>query len=265
MKVLGHVFAPKKGTVVDSLPAVIVLEKDSAITKFLTDTQIGEPDYPWLTVVLMPTKEFEAKFARTQDDLLAIAKIYREHARELGATPEALDALGHIIPMEEGTASMAISNSASEKAKSGAATTAKAAQPKTATTAKAASPAQETETHDVEVSPAQETETHDTEVQKPRKQQAAKPRAPRERRPSVSSRICELIMEGKLSDDEIFAVVKREFNLDDSKRGYVGWNRSHLRKQGLNPPGPIGGNAPKAAKETKSSTSAPRKSTSNKG
>jgi len=230
MKILGHTYAPKKGTVVDGLPAVIVLESGTT-TKFITDSQIGDADYPWLTIVSMPTKEFETKFARTQDDLQAIAKIYREHAQQLGATPEALDALGYIFTIDEGTVNMATATAtatATEEKKAKPVATSKAPTKTTAPkpAAKATTPP-----------PAKEA-----------KPKAAAPKEPEEKRPSVSSRICELIMAGKLSDDDIFATVKKEFNLDDSKRGYVGWNRNHLKKQGQNPPGPIGGAEKKADK-----------------
>lgn len=45
-----------------------------------------------------------------------------------------------------------------------------------------------------------------------------------------------LIMEGKLTDDEIFAAVQEQFGLDDKKRSYVGWYRNKLHKDGENPP-----------------------------
>ena len=53
---------------------------------------------------------------------------------------------------------------------------------------------------------------------------------------SASAMFQALIMQGKLTDDEIFTVVQDEFNLDDKKRSYVGWYRNKLRKDGKNPP-----------------------------
>jgi hypothetical protein len=50
---------------------------------------------------------------------------------------------------------------------------------------------------------------------------------------SVSAAFKGLILEGKLSDDKIFAAVKKQFGIDDSKRGYVQWNRNWLKKEGL--------------------------------
>jgi len=46
----------------------------------------------------------------------------------------------------------------------------------------------------------------------------------------------DLIMAGKLTDDQIFEKVQAEFGLDEKKRGYVKWYRNHLKKQGANPP-----------------------------
>lgn len=55
---------------------------------------------------------------------------------------------------------------------------------------------------------------------------------------SAAQRFQELIMEGKHTDDQIFAKVQREFDLDDGKKGYVKWYRNYLRKQGKKPPEP---------------------------
>jgi hypothetical protein len=216
-----RIYAPKKGTVADGLPAVIVVANTGSTTSFLTDTQIGEEDYPWVTVVSMPTKEFETKFARTQDDPEAIAKIYREHAQQLGATPEALNFLGRILkPYEKENIVMATSTASVKKGVAKApgkvitGIKSKVAEPKAA---KVAEP----------------------KVAKEPKVKAAK--EPKVKRPSVSSMICDLIMKGTMSDDQIFAEVQKEFDLDDSKRSYIAWNRNHLKKQGMNPPEPIGG------------------------
>jgi hypothetical protein len=45
-----------------------------------------------------------------------------------------------------------------------------------------------------------------------------------------------LIMDGSMTDDEIFAKVQKAFGLDDSKRRYVAQYRSNMRRDGLNPP-----------------------------
>jgi hypothetical protein len=66
--------------------------------------------------------------------------------------------------------------------------------------------------------------------------------------PSAASRFKELIMAGKLTDDELFAKVQEEFKLSDDKRRYVAWYRNDLKKTGQNPPEP---KAPKAVKKDK--------------
>lgn len=65
------------------------------------------------------------------------------------------------------------------------------------------------------------------------------PKEQKEPRVSAASRFKELIMEGKLTDDAIFEIVQKEFNLDDSKRSYVPWYRNYLKKEGQNPPAAI--------------------------
>lgn len=57
-----------------------------------------------------------------------------------------------------------------------------------------------------------------------------------EKKPSASAMFQELIMEGKLTDDQIFKKVQAAFGLDDKKRSYVTWYRNHLTKEGKNPP-----------------------------
>lgn len=69
------------------------------------------------------------------------------------------------------------------------------------------------------------------------KAKAAKAKkGPVTREQTASRMFQQLIMEGKLTDDQIFAKVKTEFGLDDKKRGYVAWYRNHLKKNGSNPP-----------------------------
>jgi hypothetical protein len=59
---------------------------------------------------------------------------------------------------------------------------------------------------------------------------------PKEKKATASSMFCDLILEGKQTDDQIFAAVQKAFGIDDSKRSYVGWYRNKLRKDGSNPP-----------------------------
>lgn len=74
--------------------------------------------------------------------------------------------------------------------------------------------------------------------------------APKEKKATAGNLFKDLIMAGKLTDDQIFVAVKKEFGLDDSKRGYVKWYRNDLKKKGQNPPDAVGGTEvklPKAA------------------
>lgn len=48
---------------------------------------------------------------------------------------------------------------------------------------------------------------------------------------TVSSRARELILAGKENAD-VFATLKAEFNLDDSKKHYPSWYRSEMRRSG---------------------------------
>ena len=61
---------------------------------------------------------------------------------------------------------------------------------------------------------------------------------PTEKKPreSAARLFQDLIMEGKLTDDQIFKRVQEKFGLDDSKRSYVAWYRNHLKKQGQTVP-----------------------------
>jgi hypothetical protein len=63
-----------------------------------------------------------------------------------------------------------------------------------------------------------------------------KPAASDKKKATAAQMFINLIMEGKLTDDQIFAKVKAEFNLDDKKRGYVNWYRNYLKKQNRKPP-----------------------------
>lgn len=62
---------------------------------------------------------------------------------------------------------------------------------------------------------------------------------------SAAQMFKDLIMEGRLSDDEIFKQVQINFGIDDSKLSYVKKYRNGLIKEGKNPPAEV---APKAIK-----------------
>lgn len=70
------------------------------------------------------------------------------------------------------------------------------------------------------------------------KVEAAKP--PVKKKLSCGARFIELIMLNKHTDQEIFDIVKAEFDMSDDKSGYVRWYRKHLVAQGKNPPPSLG-------------------------
>lgn len=50
---------------------------------------------------------------------------------------------------------------------------------------------------------------------------------------SAAARFRELILEGKMNDDDIFKTIQNEYGHDDSKRSYVQYYRNELKKKGL--------------------------------
>ncbi len=60
---------------------------------------------------------------------------------------------------------------------------------------------------------------------------------------SAASRFRDLILQGKLDDDSIFATVKAEYGLEDKKRPYVAWYRNELIRKGQ-----LARNAPRRTK-----------------
>lgn len=123
-------------------------------------------------------------------------------AKDVGATEEALKILGKHTPITQQEFDMA-----KEKAETAKEKTTKAPKPKAEPKAKA-----------------------------PKEKAEAAPKEPKEKRYSAAQMFQDLIMEGKLTDSQIFAKVQEKFGLDDKKSGYVKWYRNHLKKNGQNPP-----------------------------
>jgi hypothetical protein len=69
-----------------------------------------------------------------------------------------------------------------------------------------------------------------------KKPTALKEAKPKVKKENASQLFRDLIMEGKLTDDQIFAKAVQKYGLDAKKRWYVSWYRYDLRKKGLNPP-----------------------------
>ena len=104
-----------------------------------------------------------------------------------------------------------------------------------ATTKKAASAAAKTKTAAKAKTAKPAAKTAVAKTTKVTKAPAAK-KETGEKKPSAANMFKDLIMEGKLTDDQIFAKVQKEFGLDDNKRSYVKWYRNDLTKKGMNPP-----------------------------
>jgi hypothetical protein len=145
-------------------------------------------------------------------------------SQNIGASEEALDYLGLVVNISTKEREMATK----KQAATADAATAKAAKAAAAKPAKPAKPAAKAATK--------------TTAEKATRPVAAKPakavRTGEDRKPTAAKMFQELIMAGKLTDDQIFDKVKAEFNLDEKKRGYVKWYRNYLKKQGQNPPEP---------------------------
>lgn len=60
---------------------------------------------------------------------------------------------------------------------------------------------------------------------------AKKAKEPKEPRVTVSSRARDLIRDGQ-TNDEVWAVLQAEFNLDDSKKHYPSWYRAAMKRAG---------------------------------
>lgn len=134
------------------------------------------------------------------------AKLYAGYAADLGGSEEVMQALASFTPLSQTEITMATTKKASsakkEPAPAAKKAPAKTAAKKTSAPVKAAKATKETG----------------------------------ERKPSAAQMFKDLIMAGKLTDDQIFEKVQKEYGLDDNKRSYVKWYRNDLAKKGMNPP-----------------------------
>jgi hypothetical protein len=141
-------------------------------------------------------------------------QLFSNYSQTLGATKEAMEYLGQVINVSKQELEMATTKKQTVAEKPAAAKAAKPAVKKAA----------EVKAGRRAIDPVVKT--------KP----AEKPAKPGEKKPSAAQMFQDLIMAGKLTDDQIFEKVQAEFGLDEKKRGYVKWYRNHLKKQGQNPP-----------------------------
>jgi hypothetical protein len=163
-------------------------------------------------VQVMDIAEFDRTYKPIKDyPIDKAAKLYAEYATQLGGTKEAMQTLATIVPLTSKEIEMATTKkTASAENKTAKAATAKA-NTKTATAKKA----------------------------KPAAKAAPEPKAKKvagadgDKPQSAADMFRTLIVEGKLSDDEIFTKVQKAHNLDDNKRRYVSFYRFDAKRKGL--------------------------------
>jgi hypothetical protein len=185
----------------------IQVERSAGLVKFIPlDISLG------LEVHSTSAESFDQRFTPMEGYPAEKAcQLFVNYSQTLGATKEAMEYLGQVINVSKQELEMATTKKQATAEKPTAKPAAKKAAP--VKTTKAEKPTAKTA--------------------KP----AAKPASkPGEKKPSAAQMFQDLIMAGKLTDDQIFEKVQAEFGLDEKKRGYVKWYRNHLTKQGKNPP-----------------------------
>jgi hypothetical protein len=164
-----------------------------------------------LRVLTATSSEFDRRYEPIANYPVEKAcQLFLNYSRTIGATKEALGYLGQIISVSKQEADMATTKKTAATEKAAA----------TKTVAKKTAPAK------LAAKPAQ------AKTAKP----AAKPAKTGEKKMSAAQMFQDLIMQGELTDDQIFEKVQAQFGLDEKKRGYVKWYRNYLKKQGMNPP-----------------------------
>jgi len=178
----------------------------------------------------LPARDFYDRFKPlTTYPVMRAAQLYLGYARVSGGSEEALDYLGQMTTVTNEDRIMATTKAKTATTKPAAA---KAAPSKEAAPAKVKRPIELKEAAEATKpakAPAKAAEAD------PKKSMVGKNKA---RRHSASQMFQDLIMEGKLTDDQIFEKVQKEFNLDEDKRKYVSWYRNKLKSDGKNLPAP---------------------------
>ncbi len=185
----------------------IQVERAAGLVKFIPlDITLG------LEVHSTSADSFDQRFTPMEGYPVEKAcQLFVNYSQTLGATKEAMEYLGQVINVSKQELEMATTKKQVAAEKPAAKPAAKKAA--SAKVTKVAKPAV-------------------TKAAKP----AAKPAKAGEKKPSAAQMFQDLIMAGKLTDDQIFEKVQAEFGLDEKKRGYVKWYRNHLKKSGANPP-----------------------------
>lgn len=205
----------------------IQVDRTPTVVKFIPlDILVG------LQVNTMPTKEFDQLYKPMVGYPADKAcQLYASYSQNIGASKEALDYLGKVIPITAQEIHMATKRQAT--AISQAEVKAATKEPTKAQRAKAV--AKVIPEPKVVAKPATKTPSVKPQVTKT---PVTKVEKSGDKKPSASQMFQDLIMEGKLTDDQIFAKVQDAYGLDEKKRGYVKWYRNHLKKSGVNPPEP---------------------------
>ena len=155
-------------------------------------------------------------------------QLFLNYSQTIGATKEALGYLGQTINVSKQEADMATTKKQWAAGQSEEKQTTKGRRT-TNTDEPAKAGRHKTDPVAAPVKPAKAAKT--TAAKAP----AAKSG---EKKPSAAQMFQDLIMQGELTDDQIFEKVQAQFGLDEKKRGYVKWYRNYLKKQGKNPPEP---------------------------
>lgn len=206
----------------------IQVERLDGVTKYIP-LDIAEG----LRVQTMPTSEFDRRYQPMVNyPAEKAAQLYLGYSQNIGASEEALGYLGRVINVSKQEFEMATKKQkAAEQPEEKRTTKGRRTTNNTEEPAKVGR--RKTDPVATPVKPAKAAKTTVT------KAPAAKSGG---KKPSAAQMFQDLIMAGRLTDDQIFEAVQAEFGLDEKKRGYVKWYRNHLKKQGKNPP------EPKAAK-----------------
>jgi hypothetical protein len=184
----------------------IVVNEDAAVVQYI------RLNFEGLEVEEMSAKQFGQTYHQLADyPIMKAAKLYGEYCLSLGATEEVLDILAPYVKFSEKDREMSTKKKAAKAASKPAA---KQAEEKVKAVASA--------------KPAKAKKAAKTNGSA--KKEAGKPRE------SAAQLFKDLIMQGDLTDKQIFARVKQKYELDDGKFGYVKWYRNALVKAGQKVP-----------------------------
>lgn len=197
----------------------LLLERSESSVKFVAlNVEDG------LSVAVSDPKDFDRDYKPMVDyPVERAAKLYVEYSRGLGATEQVMQALGKLTTVTKEDVEMATKKK-----------TARAAAPVKTVKKTAGKAGADKSGKDAAGGAKAKAATASSKKAATKPAGEKKPKA--DRGPTAASRFQDLIMEGKKTDDQIFATVQKEFGLDDGKRSYVKWYRNYLTKQGKNPP-----------------------------